>query len=152
MSKRTQRIRYRGFFSFDASAAVLIAVFAYASLSLLLSSAAASASSASSDASSRLLSLRFSSFILDDAGAHAGGFGTGAYVRSGELDIQRLGGLDLQGILAATGRKFASVSVSSQDGRVFSSSAGEAGGGEVFCTSRLALLSGSMARLEVCIS
>jgi len=152
MSKRTQRIRYRGFFSFDASAAILIAVFAYASLSLILSAVSSSASSASSDASLRLLSLRFSSFILDDAGAQGGGFGTGAYVRSGELDLQRLGGLDLRGILSATGRKFASVSVFSQDGQVFSSSAGEADGGEVFCTSRLALLWGSMARLEVCMS
>ena len=152
MSRKIRQIQYKGFFSFDAAAAILIAVFAYASLSLLLSASAASASSSSSDASSRLLSLRVSSFILDEAGAQQGGFGLGAYVKSGELDLQRLGELDLHGVLTSTSRKFASVSVFSQGGEEFSSSSGEAGANGVFCASRLALLSGKMARLEVCIA
>ena len=152
MCRRMRQSRYRGIFSLDAAAALLVAAIAYASLSLILSAAAASSSSGAWGASSRLLSLRLSSFILGEAGAEAGGMGTGAYVKSGELDLSRLGTLGLQDFLSASGRRFASVAVLSKGKREFFSSAGDAQGREVFCTSRLALLNGQMARLEACIS
>jgi len=153
MCKKTRQPRYSGFFSLDAAIALLIAVFAYVSLSLILSSAAASSSSGAHSVSSRLLSLRLSSLIMDEAGAESGGFGEGGYAKIGELDAQRLSALDLGAILSSTGRNFASVSLFSSEGRIFFSQAGQLPvGAEVFCTKRLALLSGEMARLEVCVS
>ncbi len=152
MCRRMRQPRYRGIFSLDASAALLVATIAYASLSLILYSAATSSSSGAWGASSRLLSLRLSSFILGEAGAEQGGAGPGAYVKSAELDLSRLGKLGLREFLSSSGRRFASVAVFSREKQEFFSSAGDGQGREVFCTSRLALLGGKMARLEACIS
>ena len=153
MRKKIRQARYKGFFSIDAAIALLIAAFAYVSLLLILSSAAASSSSGANAVSSRLLSLRLSSLIMDEDGAQTGGFGEGEYVKTGELDAGRLSALDLGALLSSTGRNFTSVSLFSSGEKVFFSQAGQLPAkAEVFCTKRLAIVSGKMARLEVCVS
>ncbi len=152
MSRKIRLAGLRAFFSLDASVALLLAALSYAIFSTLLLSASQGASSLAATNSMRLLSLRLSSFILDEAGAEAGGAGAGRYVRSGEISASSLQSIDLDSLRARLGLRFAGLAVFSQDGAEFSSQSGEKGEREVFCSSRLALFSGKISRLEVCVS
>ncbi len=142
--------KLRAYFTIDAAFALLLAVFAYSSFAHLASSAGGRASAQSHEISSSLAALRFSSFVLEQAGA-GGGFGAGSYVSANEIDIGKLGTLDLGGLLARTGRDYAKISVRNGAGEVFLKETGEANE-EVFCAKRLAILSGEIVKLEACLS
>ncbi len=150
-STRAKRQRKQAFFSLDAGLATVAAIFAFSSFALLIASAASSAASQSSETSSSLLALRFSSYVLEKSASSSGEYPSGAYYRANELDPERLRALDLGEMLSKTGRRFASVSVKSQNGEIFSAHSGEHGA-EAFCAGRLALLSGETVRMEACIS
>jgi len=141
----------QAYFSIDSALAITIALFSFASFALILSSAAANASSGASQASSSLLALRFSSFVLEKS-ALSGGAGPGAYRSENEIDVSRLGAIDLNDALLRTGRKFARISLKSRNGELFSAEQGERGGREVFCARRLAVSSGQICLLEACLS
>lgn len=141
----------QAFFSFDAAFAIVLCVAAFAGFSLLLSSAASSTSASASSQSSSLLALRFSSFVLSESQAQGPIFGAGQYYKSYELDLARLGLIDLHAARLQMGRGFASILVAGGSGTAYFASDGEAKG-EVYCTKRLALLGGKMVRLEACIS
>jgi type II secretory pathway pseudopilin PulG len=152
MSRKIPQAGHKAFFSLDASLALLIAALSYALLSTLFLSAAQGASSSATSASMRLLSLRLSSFILDEAGAEAGGDGGSAYLKPGEISASSLQQAGIEPLRTKLGLRFASLSVFSQEGLEYFSQSGEKGEGGVFCTSRLALFSRKISRLEVCIS
>jgi hypothetical protein len=145
------RQRKQAFFSLDAGLATVVVIFSFSSFALLAASAASSAASQSSETSSSLLALRFSSYILEKAAVSSEEYSAGAYYEANELDKEKLRTLDLGEILLKTGKKYASVSVEGENGEIFSSQAGEQGN-EKFCSSRLAILSGEIFRLEACIS
>lgn len=151
MCKNFRQSRYSGYFSIDAAFALVIAVAAYSSFAHLAAAAASIADSQSREISSSLLALRFSSFVLEEASSGAGGVGTGGYASTNELDMAKLEGFDLNGVLARAGKDYAKISLKNAQGELFSASAGAAEG-EVFCAGRLALLSGEIVRLEACVS
>ena len=141
----------RAFFSFDAAAAFLLAASLFSLFSILLSAAALAASSGAEEQSSSFLALRLSSRILELCEKRASGFPAAPYAESHVLELSCMQELDLQGLLAQSGRDYASVSISGSGGTLLSSSKGAASG-EVFCARRLALFKGKMVRLEVCVS
>lgn len=146
MCRETQQSRCKGYFSVDAALALVIVVFSYASFAFLASHAGASADEESRQISNSLLSLRFSSFLLEEAIVE----GAPGHSSINELDLSRFEELDLKEMLSGMGKNYAKVSVSRKEGEVFSKWEGEAGE-EVFCSNRLALLSGEIVRLEACI-
>jgi hypothetical protein len=151
MCRGSKTNRYkRAFFSLDAALALAIAVAAFAALAQLSLSSASALRAQSEELSSSLLALRLSSYVADEAGAEVGGLG-GAYTAVGELELERLRSIDLQQILSQTNRRFASIRLKGNEGELFSSFAGEAGD-QTFCAARLALHSGEIVRLEVCVS
>ena len=151
MCKNFRQSRYKGYFSIDAGFALVIVVVAYSSFAHLVAASASIADSQSKEISSSLLALRFSSFVLEKASAGGGGLGTASYSSANELDMAKLEGFDLSGVLARVGKEYAKIAVKNAQGELFSAYAGTAGG-EVFCTGRLALLSGEIVRLEACLS
>ena len=151
MSCQARKSRYRAFFSFDAGLAAVLAVFSFASFSLLLSAAAYSADAVSREASSSLLALRLSSFLLDEAGAEKYGWGSGAYVKAGELDLSRLQQMDLGSLLMQTGKSYVKIRVEQGGSEAFFAESGEKQA-QVYCATRLGLLGGEIAKLEACVS
>ena len=146
MCRETQQSRFRGYFSVDAALALVIVVFAYASFAYLASHAGASADEESRQISNSLVSLRFSSFLAEEAITK----GTEGHSSVNELDLSRLLDLDLKGMLKEMAKSYAKVSVGGREGEIFSKWEGEAGE-EVFCSARLALLNGEIVRLEACL-
>lgn len=118
------------FWSVDAAFALVLAVAMFAMFSALLFSASASAMKGADETSGALLSARFSSYAL--------------------ARMEMGGEIDLQGVLAQTGRKYASLRVADGNGDLSFASAGERSG-EMFCTARIAMIGGKMARLEACV-
>lgn len=152
MYSLTKPKRYSAaFFSLDAAAWLSVAILVFASFALLLSSAGKSAGSQASETSSSLLALRFSSYLLDEAACAGSGIGRGAYCSANEIDLQRLSSIDMQDLLERTGRGFIGVYLEDSEGAIFLAEQGQAAEG-VFCTSRLALVSGKMARMRACVS
>jgi hypothetical protein len=126
------RKRSSGFWSIDAAFALVIAVAMFAVFSAALQAAGFSALHNAEEASGSLLSARFSSYALQQ-------------LEKGEAP-------DLQLVLERTGRRFASVAVSGNEGGISFASAGESGnGGATYCTQRLFFMSGKITRMEACI-
>ncbi len=151
MLKTAKRKAHNAFFSIDAGFALVLAVLAFASFSMLLSAASAFADSSATETSSSLVSLRFSSYILSQAAKNNKGIGTAEYTKAWEIDKTQLEQIDLQNALAIAGKEFASVSVKSKEKDIFFSSKGQKAN-QVYCTKRLALMSGEPVLLEVCMS
>lgn len=114
-----------GFWPVDAAFALVLAVAMFAIFSAILYAAGSSAARGADDASGELLSARFSTYALQR-------------LEAGEE-------IDLQALLAGVGRSYASL----RAGDGFS----EAGvkGGSVYCTARLALVSGNITKVEACV-
>jgi hypothetical protein len=126
MCKRNER----AFWSIDAAFALVLCVSMFAMFSALLYSAGMSAGNGACGASGALLSARFSSYALPQ-------------VEAGKE-------VDLQAVLARTGKEYASLRAAGAEGEVSFDFAGEAHGG-VYCTQRILLRDGKMVRLEACI-
>jgi len=97
----------------------------FAIFSSIIYAASTSAARGADDASSELVCLRFSSYALSQ--------------------LERGEDTDLQSVLQATGRRYASLRV----GEEFSY-AGEKGI-DVYCTQRLMATEGKMVKMEACI-
>jgi hypothetical protein len=119
------------FWSIDAAFALVLAAAMSAMFSAVLFYAGTAALRLADEESGSLLSARFSSYAL-------------SRLENGE-DV------DLGLVLGRTGRSFASISLSDDDGGFLFASEGKAGG-EIYCTRRLSFMDGRMARLEACIS
>ena len=147
--------RSRGFFSIDASFAILIIVLSFSMFSLLSSSAASFAAEGAKDVSKTNTALRLSSYILDDAAAGSGGIYPNNYATPGELSEDKLQPFILQPVLSnfvsQGGLQSAEVSVKGSAIPIAVSSAGTQAG-EKYCVQRMALLEGEIVLLEVCIS
>ncbi len=143
--------RSSAFFSFDAALALAVAVFSFALFSAMLAASAASASQGAHDTSGSLLSLRFSSYVLEQAAQVGFPAQAGSHYSASELDLARLGKIDLQQLLEDSGKEYASISLRGKGGQLFFAEAGESGQ-EKYCSSRLALLFGEIVKLEACIA
>ena len=128
--RRQDDERARAFWSVDAAFALVLSVALFAMFSAMLYSAGMSAARGADGESGALLSARFSSYAL-------------ALEQSG-------GSVDLQSVLARTGRGYASIRMAGGGGEISFVSAGEKGS-EVFCTRRIAVVGNKMERMEVCI-
>jgi len=122
--------RARAFWSIDAAFALVLSVAMFAMLSAMLHSASTRALGGADEASGTLLSARFSSYAL-------------ARVEGG-------GEVDLQSVLDNTGGKYASLRVAGAQGEISFAFAGEKAGG-IYCTQRLYVRGGRIAKLEACI-
>ena len=140
----------RAFFSIDAAFALLMVALAFIIFSLLASSAAAFASSSAAEVSKTNLALRLSSYIINDAAAQSGGIYPDNYVLPGELDTLKLQ-MALDDLVSQGKVRFAKVTVKDGSGSVQPFSAGTQAD-EAYCVQRLALISGELALLEVCVS
>ena len=125
MCKADNAGRARAFWSIDAAFALVLAVAMFAMFSAVLRSAGMMASGGAEETSGALLSARFSSYALSQ-------------VEGGKE-------IDLQSILGQTGRGYASLRAG--DGFAF---AGEMNG-SIYCTVRLYVKEGRMARMEACV-
>jgi len=143
--------RSSGFFSIDASLALFIAALSFALFSALAAAAAASASSSARGEAGALLALRFSSYVLEQSAPAGFPSQPGAHYSANELDLGRLGAIDIGKLQAESGKGYASIRVEGSSGQLFFAESGRQGA-ERFCAARLALLSGEIVRLEACIS
>ena len=121
----------KAFWSIDAAFALVLAVAMFAMFSSVLYAASALSLHSAADESLSLLSVRFSSYAL--------------------LQLEKGEAVDLKWMLLRTGREYASISMSDVDGSVLFASEGERGG-KIFCTRRLAHISGKMVKVEACIA
>ncbi len=113
------------FWSIDAAFALVLSVAMFAMFSAMLYSQSLAVQRGADETSGVLLSARFSSYALEKAGR-------------GEA-------VDLASILEKTGRKYASLRIGDEFAY-----AGEKDGA-VYCTQRLDVRGGRMARMEACI-
>lgn len=139
------------FFSLDALLSISIAIFMFYSFAALLSSASSLAEAQSHQASDEALAVSFNSYLLEKAAEQSGSLVPSPHLKANEIDLERLGGINLGEALAISGKNFASVRVKNSGGELFSSFAGEKTG-QVFCARRLALVSGKPAIMEACLS
>ena len=122
--------RTAAFWSIDAAFALVLSVAMFAMLSSILYAAGMSASRGADETSGVLLSARFSSYALER--------------------MERGGDVDLQAVLAGTGKRYASLRTAGVEGEISFAFAGE-GGGNAYCTARLYAREGRMVRMEACI-
>ena len=118
-------VHRKGFWSIDAAFALVLAVAMFAIFSAILHAAGSSVARGAGEASGELLSARFSTYALQR-------------LEAGEE-------IDLQALLVRVERNYASL----RAGAGFS----EAGvkNGSVYCTARLALISGNITKVEACV-
>ncbi len=131
-----------------------MAIVAFSAFAALSSAAALHAKAEANEVSGRLLSLRLSSFLLEQGAVSSGDSYGGGYFSANELDLEKLRSLDLRPLLLQIGKSHLKVSLDVGGGEIFSAEAGEGASAqpEAFCTARLALISGKISRLEACVS
>ena len=130
MCKANNAWHARAFWSIDAAFALVMSVAMFAMFSAMLYSAGKMALDGADETSGALLSARFSSYALS------------------QMD----GGneVDLQSVLEKTGRKYASLRADGSAGMLSFAFSGEKTR-DVYCSQRLYVRDGRMARLEACI-
>ena len=143
--------RFRAFFSFDAALAAFFAALLFSLFSTLLAGFVKMAFEEAKGIEGELLSLRFSSYVIE-SGEGIGAQSHGAHRAIGELDLDRLEGLDLELLARQMGKDYAAFWIFDEnEGLLLASSWGKPNG-EVFCARRIVLVSGEICRLEACIS
>ena len=127
---KANRARRHAFWSIDAAFALVLSVAMFAMFSALLHSAGMHVLRGADETSGILLSARFSSYAL-------------AQIEGGKE-------VDLQAVLGQTGRKYASLRMADSDEELSFAFSGEKTD-DIYCTRRLDVREGRMARLEACI-
>lgn len=155
MSKRSCPSRSRrGLFSFDAAFALSFALAAFAMFAWLSFSAAGIAERKSGEISDSLFALRLSSFVLEGGAAGVRNESPGAHFVMGGVSEESADAKRVFPKVLESGRSYVRISAYGESGEeILSSSEGKAAADAgIFCSRRLAIMDGSPARLEVCVS